>query len=86
MDALTEHRLEALRAAAPPEVRRFVEWVAGELCDRLEAQVLLLGLPPELARRLAADTVRLVARDVFATAKRYHALKDAPYVGKPPWE
>jgi hypothetical protein len=86
MDPRTEHKLEVLRAAAAPEVRRFVDWVANELCDRLELKIHELGLPPDLARRVAADTVRLVARDVLATAKRYHELKDAPYVGKPPWE
>jgi len=86
MDTRTEQRLEAIRAAADPEVRSFVDWVATELCDRLELKIALLGLPPPLARVQAAQTARTIIREVLGTARRYHALKDAPYAGKPPWE
>jgi len=86
IDARAEEKLAAIRAAAGPEVRSFVDWVAVELCDRLELKIALLGLPPALARIQAAQTARTIVRDVLATARRYHALKDAPYAGKPPWE
>lgn len=80
-----EERLEALRAKADPEVRRFVEWGATEMHERLRQQIERLGLPPDLAAQTAAQTVRTLIVSVLRTAKRYHELKDVPYKGKPPW-
>jgi hypothetical protein len=64
--------LERLRAAAEPEVRRFVDWAAGELADKLTRDFQSFGLPPWQARTEAMAAVRILCRRVLGAAKTYH--------------
>lgn len=67
-----EAELAKQRAAAPPEVRKFVEWIAGELADKLTRDYISFGLPPLQARREAERAARLLNRRVIGIVKAFH--------------
>jgi len=64
--------LERARASAPPEIRRFVEWIGGELCDKLTHDYQSFGLPPMQARREAERAARILNRRVLGIVKAFH--------------
>ena len=67
-----EAELERRRAGAPPEVRRFVEWIAGELADKLTRDFRSFGLPPLQARREAEAAAKILNRRVIGIVKAFH--------------
>ena len=72
VDPRQQQRLEQLRAQAEPEVRRFVEWAAGELADKLTGEALAMGLPPMQARKEAMDAVGILCRRFLGSIKTWH--------------
>lgn len=67
-----EAELAKLRAGAPAEMRRFVEWIAGELADKLTRDYMSFGLPPLQARREAEAAARSLNRRVIGIVKAFH--------------
>jgi hypothetical protein len=72
MDDRMLQRLEALRAQAEPEVRRFVEWAASELADKLTKDFMSLGLPPMQSRKEAMAATTILCKRVLGAAKTWH--------------
>lgn len=64
--------LDQLRAKAEPEVRRFVDWAAGELADKLTKDFMSFGLPPMQARKEAMAATTIVCKRVLGAAKTWH--------------
>jgi hypothetical protein len=67
-----EAELERARRQAPPEIRKFVEWIAGELTDKLTRDFLSFGLPPMQARREAERAARILNRRVIGIVRAFH--------------
>jgi hypothetical protein len=65
-------RLARLREAAPPEVRKLVDWAGTELADRLTVHYVDLGLPPMLARKEAEAAARILLKRVIGIVKAFH--------------
>jgi hypothetical protein len=72
VDDRTLQRLEELRGRAEPEVRRFVDWAAGELADKLTKDFMSFGLPPMQARKEAQAAVTILCKRVLGAAKTWH--------------
>lgn len=72
MDPRQQRLLEQLRAQAEPEVRRFVDWAAGELADKLTREGIAMGLPPMEARKEAMAAVGILCRRFLGSIKTWH--------------
>jgi hypothetical protein len=71
-DSRAMTHLEYIRAQADPEVRRFVDWAALELAEKLTKDFMSLGLPPMQAQKEAMAAVGILCRRVLGAAKAYH--------------
>lgn len=71
-DTVGMARLAKMREAAPPEVRKLVEWGATELADKLTVHYLECGLPTLLARKEAEAAARITLRRMIGIIKAFH--------------
>lgn len=71
-DDPTLQRLANVRAQAEPEVRKFVDWAALELSDKLTKDFMSFGLPPMEARKEATAAATILCKRVLGAAKTWH--------------